>query len=127
MDANEEYVRSRWKNVAFTGGDNQIIPGAGFVSADVMALSNIKSSPEQAWEQAAEFTRQHEEEIRQLREEVALALEMASSPNGMKQIYKSTHHAFSTVYLANRATAARILDRLESALAELLIGWKEHG
>lgn len=65
MDGNEQYVRSRWSGVVFSGGSS-----GGFISADDGSLSGYWNSEAEAWREAAEFTRTREEEIRQVEEEI---------------------------------------------------------
>jgi len=95
----EEYVRSRWKKAY----QYQSLSGVPFIQFGPHALAT--------WSAAAEFTRQREEEIRQLLEEIAQAKRWIDL-----DLRKSIH---------NMDASYRILARLESALAELLKGMKE--
>ena len=99
----EEYVRSRWKKAY----QYQSLSGVPFIQFGPHALAT--------WSAAAEFTRQREEEIRQLREEIEL----------INQCFPSMGYVMQGgEWVREHCEWSRILTRLASALAALLIGWK---
>jgi len=66
------------------------------------------------WSSAAEFTRQHEEEIRQVQEEV----------KGMSELLSKRHCLEHVECIRRRCWQARTLAARQAALAELKKGWK---
>lgn len=67
VDANEEYVKSKWQHIGEYnyGGTTQ------YVFIAVPGIEFYAESKEAVWGKVAEFTRQHEEKIRLVEEEIA--------------------------------------------------------
>lgn len=105
----EEFVRANWVEVYNDGYSVRLIlPEALWIEAPKFsgALSR--------WSAAAAFTTERLEEIRQLREEIALVADWKDGTLGMGRE--------STI---ERCRWARILIRLETTLADLKRGMRE--
>jgi hypothetical protein len=119
----EEYLASRWEwfEVSYYNQDGDATKPVCF-----MALPNDDhvqygyDTREKVVAAAAEFTRLHEEEIRQLREEIHLMEYHLRKYKNLtyEELLNPTHEP-------TRATYERILIRLQSLLADKLRGWKE--
>ncbi len=106
---NEEYVRSKWEKVkdreTFVAGHGHVVT-LPVIWKDSMSAGYFRSK-EIAWAAAAEFTREREEQIRHVEEEIALL-------EGWKHLVEVKNPA-----------ALRILGREQAALAELKRGMKQ--
>ena len=113
--SDEAYVRSRWEGVRLLENDYYEPPRhlivAEFKEESGLILASEHSAPS-AWSAANDFTIQREEEIRQLREEIAVLIDDGGEDG------------WGDCELAEPAYR-RILARLESALAEKRKGMKE--
>ncbi len=100
--SDEEYVRSKWKLVAHCDGSYQNYLRGTVLLQDV----NRHWFDFDSWSAAVEFTREREEQIRHVEEEIALL-------EGWKHLVEVKNPA-----------ALRILGREQAALAELKKGMK---
>jgi hypothetical protein len=123
MDANEEYVRSRWSEYHLWVYESK---RTFEISLSGRVIKGSVKDKAAAWAKAAEYTRQREEDIRQIERE----LEVAD---------RSGHHDFVTalieegdvggaeVFTRECAATARTLQRLTQIRDEMKRGWKEQG
>lgn len=111
----EEYVRSRWdKAYKYIS-----LIGKWFVRFGPQAL--------ETWEFAATYTAEHEEAIRQKREEIACVyMEAQHFSDNAKTHYYAGRPYETAISVKWEARWARILAVLEGQLAEMLKGWKEN-
>jgi hypothetical protein len=102
MTADEQYVRSKWEPTAK-------VPCSEYASIvlDDPYWLRLHSEEAPAWKGAAEFTREREEQIRQVEEEVRLL-----------------NLIWPTYYPSDSETMKRILEREQATLAELKKGWR---
>lgn len=110
MDANEEYVRSKWVQVTL----NDLRGNGTLFQIYIRFIGHIRStwySEAEAWAAAAEFTRERERLITEKREEIEWA-------NGFG-------HMSSSCACYTCRIRDRILTSLESQLSELTKGMKE--
>lgn len=108
----EEYVRSKWE-------ESQIDPE--FCNEKGGFLWCVGDGQWfQSWTILAAFTRDREEEIRQIREEIALL------KCDIEAMRRRAHNFYADVaWMVEYSRWCRILASRESALAELKQGWKE--
>ena len=109
----EEYVRSRWdKAYKYIS-----LIGKWFVRFGPQAL--------ETWEFAATYTAEHEEAIRQKREEIATMSEYAEASLSMAESGIENGDSFiAGVGAKGLYTECRILAVLEGQLEGMLKGWK---
>ncbi len=109
----EEFVRSRWDKAY----KYMSLSGKWFVQFGPHAL--------ETWEFAATCTADHEEAIRQKREEIATMSEYAEASLSMAESGIENGDSFiAGVGAKGLYTECRILAVLEGQLAEMLKGWK---
>jgi hypothetical protein len=103
----EEYVRSKWENVAeFNGAVGKSM--VYWISGSECSLSLLCSSLEGAWQAARQFTEQRKREIAEVDEEVALLIWLEQE-NEMEE---------------DSTVARRIRERLQAIRADLAKGMK---
>ena len=109
---NEEYVRSKWRGVQqyVCGGTNG---NSYYVGSDGFIASFCGETENESWTAAAEFTRQREEKIRQVEEEIGVC-------EGCLRMWQPP---FGNDY-GGVGPMKRILAREQAALAELKRGMK---
>jgi hypothetical protein len=106
----EEYVRSKWEAVEV---EQDCYADWYYSLGGIYDSTQHFSTEEETWSAAAEFTRQREEEIRQVEAEVAMARKLFME---------------SAVFDTNSSETAifdRIFAREQQALADLKRGWRE--
>lgn len=123
MDANEEYVRSKWDCCRY----QLEADGYAIILADGMfARVGIyrQQSEAQAWSAAAEFTRQREEEIRCASQDVFSLNEQIDTNVDILHTMPEIDAPFSVSIGEDLARLGRILAREQDALADLKRGMK---
>jgi hypothetical protein len=127
MDANEEYVRQRWIDVALW--DRDFSPYTVNLRYEVEIVSHPGNffcfhgaKHSEAWSAARAFTEAREEEIRQVEEEIALLNLEFWEMHG--EIRLATMVEQYTPLVRELCRWARILAREQAALAELKRGMK---
>lgn len=110
MDANERLVREKWKAVGNLWWDREY--DENWISASdekgqPIRLFRGRSTDAAAWQTAADFTRAHENKIRDVEEEIAWLLCKEHMQN-----------------LADRVPWQRTLAARQAALNELKRGWR---
>lgn len=126
----EEYVRSRWKYThrimshVVEPGTHRIEVGEGGQNAKLIVKG--AHSTTEAWHAAAEFTRERERQIAEIRSEIDEVKEWVESSRDMAiQAVGNGDAHIAGIGAAALFTEARILGRLQSQLAELRRGMKE--
>ena len=122
MDANEEYVRSRWENLRAEPYANA--PSHLCIRVGGSRFVNSIAGSSEAWQAAADFTHERERQIAEVKEEIAL---IRNSYQTCFNIGKGREFKDETrTKMAAEALAwQRVLDAREQALAELSRGMKE--
>lgn len=122
QQSDEQYVRSKWHAVDIVESCDQWQVGAGELG--IQQRFGWEQTKSAAWSAAAAFTRNREEQIRQLCEEIVLveiAMESASEELNFKPL---AWHIGQPMRVHRRARWGRILAREQAALAELKKGMK---
>lgn len=111
MDANEDYVRSVWRNVREYADRTScaVVILTGSDAEDVHSSDFERTTKESAWSAAAQFTRDRLEQVRQVREEI--------------EVVRRRKHEDGK-YPAIAAVWSRILARLEAELTRLTAGMR---
>lgn len=132
----EEYVRNRWKSPWMTTGQTGNF-GVVLITASLAVWGDGSGFETEAaaWSSAAEFTRQREEEIRQLRREIKQVEHMVECLHwhrtfAQKQVEDEPGEPMSASdasgeYARDLVTWNRTLARLQRDLTALLNGWRE--
>lgn len=119
--SDEEYVRSEWKLVHCRDDSRQSYPRGRVWVQDV----DVHWSDFASWAEAAEFTHERKEEIRQLQREIEKQKHRVNSCFAVvKDLISYEAFVSAKVQTELLCVEARILARLEPALAELKKGMK---
>jgi hypothetical protein len=124
MDSDEEYVRSRWEKAY------EPIAQRGLIGIDIWVEGSIifrfhGDNRPAAWQAAADFTHECEEQIRQVEREIWLL------DNKIKTFTPAIDRAmegsalFAAELVREQYAWYRILAARQAALAELQRGWKQ--
>lgn len=120
MDENEQFVRSVWDGVNW-GASNYEGSEFGVVIYDDSQGTGFRCKTQsEAWQAAADFTRERLEEVRQLQEEIELLggdleVELPSPLSG----------EIRTIFDRESAIYERVISRLQAILADKTRGMKE--
>lgn len=131
MDANEQYVRERWENVIYRDTAFSVVSGPHYVIIEAnrkQLFAAYRNTAEEAWAAAAAFTREREEECRQLRAEIDEALRWLKELDLDRRVFEESQCRTEQVryWAIRQVRVGRILSRLESILSDKQAGMKQH-